>query len=108
MKVFSVGIFVATAWLFGVCGVQAQYGAPSQYFPKNNPIPLPGKQPSAPKQAPALPEKPKFKDLPLNTQFFFITDTNRTYAWTKVSATTAKNVKTGRTQAITGATQVQR
>lgn len=108
MKRLSLGLVIATVWLLGGSGIQAQYGAPSQYFPKNNPIPIPGKQPNAPKQTPAAPQQAKFKDLPINTQFYFVTDTNRAYAWTKVSETAAKNAKSGRSQAINGTTPVQR
>jgi hypothetical protein len=94
--------------------VHAQYKAPSQYFPKNSPVPKPGEQPkpggqpAAPRQAPTGPAQPKFKDVAVNAQFYFTTDTNRAYAWTKLSATMAKNSKNGITQAINGETPVQR
>jgi hypothetical protein len=36
----------------------------------------------------------KFGDLPLNTKFYFLADTNHTYLWTKVSATSGSNTVT--------------
>jgi len=33
----------------------------------------------------------KFGDLPLNTRFFFLTDTNHTYQWMKISASSGSN-----------------
>jgi hypothetical protein len=106
----------ALACLCGSFTAQAQYKAPSQYFRKDSPqnpsgqpaAPRPpGSQPAAP-QAPAVPQQPKFKDVQLNAKFYFLTDTNREYAWTKLSVTTAKNNKNGVTQAINAETPVQR
>ncbi len=87
----------------------AQYKAPSEYFPKNRPIPnAPGVRPSAPSQPPTAPQKAKFKDVTLNSQFYFMADTNRVHAWTKISVTTAKNNKNGITQVINGEIPVQK
>lgn len=105
----------ALACLCGGLTVQAQYKAPSQYFRKDS-LQNPGGQPAAPRPAapptpaapPAVPQQPKFKDVQVNAQFFFLTDTNREYAWTKLSATTAKNTKNGVTQAINAETPVQK
>ncbi len=112
MKASSIGINVAMACLVFSLDAQAQYKAPSQYFPKNNTAPAPGAQPAAPRppdrQAPTAPQPPKFKELPVNTQFYFLSDTNRTYAWTKISSSTAKNMKNGLTQTINGETPVAR
>jgi hypothetical protein len=107
---------ISTALIMGMAGVGAlaQYKAPSQYFPKNRPVPgAPGGQPpaqppAAPRQPPAAPPQPKFKDLPVDSQFYFQTDTNRVFAWTKTTATTAKNAKNGVTQTINGETPIQR
>ena len=107
MKASSIGISMAMACLVLNLDVQAQYKAPSQYFQKNNPAPAPGGQPAAPR-TPSAPQPPKFKDLPVNTQFFFLSDTNRVYAWMKTSSSTAKNTKNGVTQAINGETPVVR
>jgi hypothetical protein len=110
MKVSFLGVMVTTAFLCVGWGAQAQYKAPSQYFPKNSPAP--GGKPATPQapaqKPPAAPQQPKFKDLPLNTQFYFLSDTNRAYAWMKISAATAKNTKNGLTQAINVETPVQR
>jgi len=88
---------------------QAQYKAPSQYFPKNYPAPQPGSGGSgrSATNAPAL-QMPMFKDLSVNTGFYFKSDTNRTYLWTKTSTTQAKNTKNGIVQNIGGETPVQR
>ena len=92
----------------------AQYKAPSEYFRKDSPNrpggpAQPGGPPTAPgNPKPAAPPKPAFKDVPLNTQFYFLTDTNHAYAWTKITDTTAKNDKNGLTRAIPAATPVQR
>lgn len=112
--------FIPIAALACLCGsftVQAQYKAPSQYFRKDSPQ-NPGGQPAAPRppatQAPvppappAVPQQPKFKDVQVNANFYFLTDTNREYAWTKLSVTTAKNTKNGVTQVINAETPVQR
>ena len=92
----------------------AQYKAPSDYFRKDSPN-RPGgpAQPGGPPAAPGNPKpaaspKPAFKDVPVNTQFYVLTDTNRAYAWTKFTDTTAKNDKNGLTRAIPAATLVQR
>ena len=112
MKALSVVILVAIACLDCGLGAQAQYKSPRDYFPKNNPAPTPGGQPAAPrapdKQAPTTPQPPKFRDLALNSQFYFTSDTNRTYAWMKISSSTAKNTKNGVTQTINLETPVQR
>lgn len=91
--------------------VHAQYKAPSQYFPKSRPIPgAPGGTPTTPStpSKPAAAAVTKFKDLSVNTSFYFKADTNRLYAWTKVTATTAKNNKSGVTQTINGEIPIQR
>ncbi len=95
----------------------AQIKAPSDYFRKDSPNrpggpTQPGGAPAAP-VAPgnaksAAPTKPAFKDLPVNTPFYFLTDTNRAYAWTKITDSTAKNDKNGVTRAIPAGTLVQR
>ena len=113
MKAFtSIALIIGACFLAGA-GALAQYKAPSQYFPKNRPVPgVPGGQPPAappkPPAAPAVPQQSKFKDVTVNSQFYFQADTNRAFAWTKTSATTAKNLKTGAAQVINVETPVQR
>ena len=101
---FLLGVTVVS---FCFCGTAlAQYKAPSQYFRKDSPAPnKPGGQPGAPSN-PATPAQPKFKDVAVNSQFFFTTDTNRAYPWIKISPTTAKNAK-GVTQSINSEIQVR-
>jgi hypothetical protein len=104
-------VLVVFAFVIGSFGVQAQYKAPSQYFRKDFPAPKPGgqqQQPPATPKAPEKPVQPKFKDVALNSQFYFLSDTNRAHAWTKISATAAKNVKTGTAQTISGEIPIQR
>ena len=107
-------LILLVASLFVAPALFAQYKAPSDYFRKDSPN-RPGgpAQPGGPPAAPGNPKpaaspKPAFKDVPVNTQFYFLTDTNRAYAWTKVTDTTAKNDKNGLTRAIPAATLVQR
>jgi hypothetical protein len=110
MKAASLRLSFALVFLCSVSFSFAQYKAPSQYFRKDSPR-NPGSPgaPAAPgKPAPAAPQAPKFKDLPVNSQFYFLSDTNRAYAWTKISAESAKNAKNGVTQAINGETPVQK
>ena len=105
--------FLVSLALVFLCSSFAAFGqkAPSQYFRKDSPrnpgSPGAPAAPAAPGK-PAAPTVPKFKDLPVNTQFYFVTDTNRAYAWTKTSADSAKNTKNGVTQAINGETLVQK
>lgn len=95
----------------------AQYKAPSQYFRKDFPAPKPGAQPqpNAPQQhhvagspqAPQTPAAPKFKDVGTNSQFYFMTDTNHMYPWTKISASVATNSKNGARQTFSPEMPVQ-
>jgi hypothetical protein len=63
----------------------------------------------APTNAPAQTPPPgasKFGDLAVSSSFFFLSDTNRTYAWTKISATTGSNTVNGKLVAIKAETFV--
>jgi hypothetical protein len=106
---------VIVSGLLSAAAARGQYKAPRDYFPKNNPVPdvnANGAQPpnrNAPtNQPPAKPQQPKFKDLPVNTQFYFLADSNRAFTWVKVSSTTATNVKNGVVQPINGEVPVQK
>lgn len=109
MKALFAGTLVAAALMLAGIPLHAQYKAPSQYFRKDSPGDTARKTPGAP-GAPATPApaKPKFKDLPVNSPFYFVSDTNRVYTWTKISDSTAKNTKNGITQTIHGETLIQR
>jgi hypothetical protein len=107
MKKLSFALLSAVAGLILSNSALAQYKAPSQYFRKDFPAPN-KQQPGTPPAAPSAPAAPKFKDVQVNTQFYFVTDTNRVYAWTKLSPTTAKNEKNGTMQTINGEIPVQR
>src|SRR5262245_14346846 len=122
MKTLKCALLMALGFLVFTTFAQAQYRGARNYFPKNYPAPNnnnAGGQngggqgnaagarttPGAPNNAnPAQPLPPKFKDLELNAQFYFVTDTNREYAWMKLTKTTAKNTKNGVTTAIAGDT----
>jgi len=90
VKVSVLALVVALASLFAAHESQAQgRGQKSKR----------GGQ-TAPAQPPAQPAKPytaapaahtKFKDLAVNSTFFFLSDTNRAYPWVKLSETNAQN-----------------
>jgi len=117
MKAFAVrtGILLAVACSFFAPRGHAQYKAPSQYLPKNFPASR-STTPSAANSSSnsalnpkaAKPLQPKFKDLAVNGSFYFLSDTNRTYLWTKTSASQAKNSKNGVVQTIPGEAPVQK
>src|ERR1051326_6166846 len=113
MKPFALCLIIAAASLLGSSG-QAQYKGPRDYFPKNYPAPRPGggAAPTATngmdKATSPKGQQPKFKELPVNTSFYFLSDTNRAYNWTKTSVSQAKNNKNGIVQTISGETPVQR
>ncbi len=110
------GLAVTSALLLSTSFAFAQYKAPSQYFRKDSPgvnrggtAPNQPGTPSAPAApaAPTAPVQPKFKDVAVNAQFYFLVDTNRAFPWTKVTASTAKNAQ-GLTRPINVETPVQR
>jgi hypothetical protein len=113
MKAFAIGTLIVLACSFFGQRGQAQYKAPSSYLPKN--FPARGNAPAAATNSNALdkskaakPQQPRFKDLPVNTGFYFLSDTNRTYLWTKTSTSQARNTKNGVVQNITGEAPVQK
>jgi hypothetical protein len=111
MKILCIAVLLVAVSLTAGLDAFAQYKAPSQYFPKSRPIPgAPGGQPpaAAPKPPAPAPAQPKFKDLTVNSQFYFLADTNRAFAWTKTSDSTARNTKNGVAQVINAETPVQR
>ena len=117
MKASVLAIVVAAAC---VLPVEAQYKGPRDYFPKNNPAPFNngqggarnGGQPNARnapnKQQPDKPQQPKFKDVAVNSQFYFQSDTNHAFAWIKISSLSASNVQNGLVRTISGETPVQK
>ena len=111
MKAFGIFILVAGACVLLGQSAQAQYKGPRDYFPKSFPPPAIGGAAATNSQAKppaATGQQPKFKDLPVSAGFYFLTDTNRSYLWTKISATNAKNTKNGVVQAISGDIPVRR
>ncbi len=114
MKALILAIVLVLAALAFPPTGQAQYKAPSQYFPKSYPAPsprgsaTPGGTNAPAKRSSDKPQPSKFKDLAVNIGFYFISDTNHTYLWTKTTATQAKNTKNGVTQTIAAETPVQK
>lgn len=125
----KVAVVICAIGIVGLSAL-AQTKAPSQYFPKDFPAqqragaqaqpaaqPQP-QQPQAPQQpvarapqapqTPPPPPLPKFKDVATNSQFYFLTDTNHAYPWTKISATVATNTKNGVRQSFSPEMPVQR
>jgi hypothetical protein len=118
MKASVLAIIVAVAC---VLPLEAQYKGPRDYFPKNNPGPFQNGQGAsrnaggqanarnAPdKQQPAKPQQPKFKDVAVNSQFYFVADTNRAFAWIKISSLSASNAQNGLVRTISGEAPVQK
>jgi hypothetical protein len=106
MNTSSKGALVVAFCLLSGPGAEAQYRAPRQYFPKNFPAPTNTvNRPTTPARAATnsvstATRQLRFQDLPLKSQFYFLSDTNRVQLWTKISATVAKNDKNGRTNTI--------
>jgi hypothetical protein len=107
MRIPAVVLLCIVGLSLSLLPAEAQYKAPSQYFRKDSPKPNPG-APSGTPTKPELAAKPKFKELPVNTQFYFVTDTNRQFPWMKLSESSAKNTKNGVTQTLSGETPIQR
>jgi len=114
MKASVFAIVVAATC---VLPVEAQIKGPRDYFPKNNPGPFTNGprsgQPNARnvpnnRQQPDKPQQPKFKDVAVNSQFYFQADTNRAFAWIKVSSLSASNVQNGLVRTISGETPIQK
>lgn len=122
MKAWVIGGMAAAALIFSSMEAGAQTKGARSYFPKNYQPPPPNgaaggaaAQPGAGaagatnKQQPAAkPASPKFKDLPVNSQFFFLSDTNHSFAWMKISTTTASNTVNGVARPINGETPIQK
>lgn len=109
MSTLLIRLIGLAAVMFSAGVVSGQVKAPSQYFRKDSPN-RPGQQnppasPSAPSPAAAA---PKFKDVTVNSQFYFMADTNRACPWTKISDSTAKNSKSGATAPVSANTPVRR
>ena len=114
MKASVLAIVVAAAC---VLPVEAQYKGPRDYFPKNNPAPFNnnaqggarnGANGGNSKQQPDKPQQPKFKDVAVNSQFYFQSDTNHAFAWIKISSLSASNVQNGLVRTISGEKPVQK
>ena len=113
MKASVVAAGVAVA-LLGTWA-QAQVKGPRSYLPKNAPPPggaaggsVPGAGGAGAAKPPTPPPPPKFKDVGVNSQFFFLSDTNHEYPWVKISTSTATNVKNGVVRPINSETPVQK
>jgi len=122
MKVQVIGGIVGAALILSSAQGIAQYKAPRSYFPKNyQPPPANGAQGAGAAAQPgsggaaatnnqqpaAKPQVPKFKDVAVNSQFFFLSDTNHSFAWMKISPTMASNTVNGAKAPINGETPIQ-
>ena len=109
-------VFVLAILFASLLDVGAGYGgrrrAYNYYPPDTAPPQLPPDQtdpsrPAQPKQPkPPAEKQEKFKDVPLNTTFYFAVDHNKTFPRIKISDTTARNVKDGKVSAVPAATLV--
>jgi len=120
MKAWLIGGMATAALMFSSLEGVAQYKAPRSYFPKNYQPPANGAaggaaQPGAGqagatnKQQPAAkPQLPKFKDLPVSSQFYFLSDTNHSFAWMKISTSVASNTVNGVARPISAETPIQK
>lgn len=113
MKALTLGALAAAVCFLSPGALHGQYKGARDYFPKSYPAPSPGggsrsvtNTPA--KLQPAKTAPSKFKDIPVNTGFYFLSDTNRTYLWTKSSVSQAKNSKNGVVQTISAETPVQK
>ena len=83
-------LVVALAGLFAASECQAQKRGQKSDQGKRAAHAQQQVPPAAPSTA-ASAAQPKFKDLAVNSTFFFLSDTNRAYPWVKISGTTARN-----------------
>jgi len=76
------------------------------------PAQTPAQPPAQPPPKPATPSdqpviaQTRFKDLAVDSTFFFLSDTNRDYPWKKISATSAQNTVNSNVAAISAQTPV--
>ena len=114
MRIAWLFLAVALVTVFAVRETQAQRRGQKSGRGERS---APPQQPAAPAQPPANPALPgtsapaaqlKFKDLAVDSTFFFLSDTNRAYPWVKTSDTTARNTVNTNVATITGQTPVKR
>ena len=113
MRVSVLVLVVALASLFAARETQAQRRGQKSDRGKRA---APAQQPATPAQRPAQPAAPsttapatqtKFKDLTVDSKFFFLTDTNRAYPWVKISDTAARNTVNTNVATIPGQTPIK-
>jgi hypothetical protein len=90
MRFTMLTLVVALTSLFATSECQAQKRGQKSDQGKRAAHTQQPTQPAAPSTA-ASAAQPRFKDLAINSTFFFLSDTNRAYPWVKISATTARN-----------------
>ena len=112
MKASVISTLIAAAAIFCAVFAQAQYKSPRSYLrPGSGGAPANSGQPNAAPGTPGQPAKPvqpKFKELQVNTPFYFVSDTNRAFTWIKVSSMTASNTKNGVVAQLSGETPIQK
>jgi hypothetical protein len=108
MRISVLMLLVALTSLFAARETQAQRRGQR---PDRAGRTAPARQPVTPSQ-PAVPSdrlapgQTRFKDLGVDSTFFFLSDTNRAYPWKKISDTTARNTVNTNEAAISGQTPV--
>ena len=89
MKVRPITVFLALILMVPVLHLQAGRGGGMGGMGRGMRGPM-TPQPAAVTNT-YQPGTNKFGDLPLKTKFYFISDTNHTYLWTKISTTSGSN-----------------
>ena len=108
MRLMMLILVVALAGFFAAQETQAQRrgqrpdrgGRTTPAQPPATPV-----QPAAPSAQPAAGQT-RFKDLEMNSNFFFLSDTNRAYPWEKISDATARNTVNTNVATLSGLTLV--
>jgi hypothetical protein len=100
-------LFVALVTLFAAPETQAQRRGQKPDRGKRAAADQQPAQPATPGTA-APAAQPRFKDLPVNSTFFFLSDTNRAYPWLKISDTKARNTVNTNEATISAQTPITR
>jgi hypothetical protein len=104
------------AVIFVTLEVEAGYGGRRRaynYYPPDSSVPKPPADQNNPAR-PAQPNQPKqpaekqepFKEVPVNSTFYFAADRNKSFPRIKISETTARSVKDGKVSQVPPATVV--
>ena len=105
-------VFALVVVLLSLTEAEAGYGRrrPYNYYPPDSSSP----QSPADQNNPSRPNQPKqpaekqeqFKEVPVNSTFYFVADRNKSFPRIKISDTTARSVKDGKVSQVPPATVV--